>query len=54
MFYSQSTEKGHIRVKQNVFLPQVKILIHYSKHIPALIKKFGENEVEWAGKAETW
>ena len=28
MFYAQSTAKGHIRVKLNVFLPQVKILIH--------------------------
>ena len=23
MFYAQSTAKGHIRAKQNVFLPQV-------------------------------
>ena len=29
MFYTQSTAKGHIRVKQSVFLPQVNILIHY-------------------------
>ena len=25
MCYAQSTAKGHIRVKQNVFLPQVKL-----------------------------
>ena len=24
MFYTESTEKGHVRVKQNVLLPQVK------------------------------
>ena len=29
MCYAQSTAKGHIRVKQNVFLPHVNILIHY-------------------------
>ena len=28
MFYAQSKAKGHIRMKQNVFLPQVTILIH--------------------------
>ena len=27
MFYARSTAKGHIRAKQNVFLPQVHILI---------------------------
>ena len=36
MFYTQATVKGHIRTKQNVFLPQVQILIHYSIHIPPL------------------
>ena len=29
IIYVQSTVKGHIRVKQNAFLPQVQILIHY-------------------------
>ena len=30
MFYAQSTAKGHIREKQNVFLPQVNFfMIHY-------------------------
>ena len=33
MFYTQSTAKGHIRVKQTVFLPPVTILIHYLIHI---------------------
>ena len=28
MFYAQSTGKGHIRVKPNVSLPQVQIMIH--------------------------
>ena len=47
LFYAQSTTKGHIRAKQNVFLqvniliqhvflPQVNILIHYFIHIPPL------------------
>ena len=35
MFDAQSKAKGHIRMKQNVFLPQVKILIH-NLHIPQL------------------
>ena len=62
MFYAQSTAKGHIKAKQNVFLPQVKTLtyhkwklwvtIQYTLHHWGL-KKFRENEVEWAGKAET-
>ena len=34
--YAQSTAKGHIRVKQNVFLPQVTILIHYLIHNPPM------------------
>ena len=34
MFYAQSITNSGIRVKQKVFLPQVKILIHYSIHIP--------------------
>ena len=34
MFYAQSTATGHIREKENVFLPQVQILIHYLIHIP--------------------
>ena len=36
MIYAQSTAKGHTREKQNVFLSQVKILIHYLIHIPPL------------------
>ena len=37
MFYAQSTAGVHIRVgEQNVFLSQIKILIHYSIHIPPL------------------
>ena len=35
-FYAQSTMKGYIRAKQNVFPPQVKILIHYLILIPLL------------------
>ena len=37
MFYAQSTAKGQgpIKAKQNVFLPQVKNLIHYSIHMPS-------------------
>ena len=34
--YAQSTVKGHIRAKENVFVPQVKIVIHYLTHIPPL------------------
>ena len=30
LFYAQSTANDHIRAKRNVFLPQVKILNHYS------------------------
>ena len=30
MFYAQSTAKGHIITNQNVFLPQVKNMIHAS------------------------
>ena len=44
---------GLIRVKQNVFLPQVKILIHYwiayTFHHWGFEKK-GKIEVEWGGK----
>ena len=29
MFHAQSTAKGLIRANQNVFLPQVEIMIHY-------------------------
>ena len=29
MVYDQSTVKGHIRAKQNILRPQVKILTHY-------------------------
>ena len=33
MFYTQSTTKGHIRAKETVFVPRVKILIHDVIHI---------------------
>ena len=37
MSYAQSTAKGRIKVKQNIFLPQIQILIHYFNiHIPPL------------------
>ena len=36
IIYTQSTAKGHIRAKLDVFLLQVKILIHYLIHIPPL------------------
>ena len=36
MSYSQSTAKGHIRAKQNVFLPQIQIPIQCFIHIPPL------------------
>ena len=49
MSYAQSTVKGHIRVKQNVFLlPQITIsdwLLYYTVHLWGL-GEFGENEVE--------
>ena len=32
MFYVQSTAKGHLRAKQNIFLPEVKILILTIQH----------------------
>ena len=35
--------------RNNVFLPQSKILIYYFKHV----RRFGEIEVEWAEKTET-
>ena len=38
MFYAQSSAKGHIRVKQNAFLPQVNMLIHDLIHIPPTIE----------------
>ena len=41
MFYAQSTAKGHIKAKLNVFLPQVHILIYYLIHIPP-VQTFGE------------
>ena len=53
MFYAQSTAKGYRKAKQNVFLPQINILIHYVIHIPPL--EIAEivvgNEVERAVKA---
>ena len=51
MFFTPSQpQKGHIRVTQNVFLPQVQILIHYLIHIPPLeiwrnLKKMNLNEL---------
>ena len=42
MFYAQSTEKGHIRVKQNV-IPTTStnlIAIHYLKYIPPFVIYF--------------
>ena len=36
IFYAQTTAKGHIRAKQNVFLPQENIVVHYFIHIPPL------------------
>ena len=48
-FTIQSTAEGHVRAKQNVFLPQVKIIIHYSIHFTVDrcgLKKCRENEVE--------
>ena len=52
MFYAQSTAKGHIRAKLNVFLPQANILIHYVLHIPPLrilknSRKMKLNELGW-------
>ena len=37
MFYAQSTAKGHMRVKRNVFLPQVQNVIHCLTHMPQLM-----------------
>ena len=52
MFYAQSTAKGHMRVKQNAFLPQVTIIIHYLIHIPPLKiwRKLGGNEMNEPGR----
>ena len=47
MFYAQSTAKGHIVAKQNVFLPHYNsdsLLTTYSTVED--FDKFGENEVE--------
>ena len=35
MFYAQSTAKGHIRAKQNVFLPQKKGLLNTEIYRPS-------------------
>ena len=54
MFYAQSIAKGHIRAKQNVYSYhkwKSWSTIQYTFHRGRL-KKFNENEVEWAGKAE--
>ena len=32
MVYAHSTAKDHIMAKQNVFLPQVKMMIHNNTH----------------------
>ena len=36
MFYAESTTKGHIRVKQNVLLPSVKLpfTVHSTRFVP--------------------
>ena len=41
MCYAQSTAKHYItiRAKQNIFIPQVQILIHYLIHIVRIGKK---------------
>ena len=52
MFDAQSTVKGHIRAKQNVFIPQVQqsdsILETHS--IVEDLRKLEKNEVELAGE----
>ena len=56
MFYSQSTIKDHIRVRQNVLCyGKLKILIHCVRHIsPYMIREAWEtNEAEWIRMAET-
>ena len=46
MFYAQSTAKGHIRAKQNVFLSQEeKNPIHYLFTFRCRLEKLGVNEV---------
>ena len=52
MFYAQSTAKGHIRAKQCTPTTS-KLVIHYLKHGIFHWWRFGDKEVEWAGKAET-
>ena len=49
------TLKGHVMAKQNVFQPQVNILIHNLIHYTTFHRwrDLGKNEVEWAWKAET-
>ena len=49
MFHAQLTAKGHIRRKQNVFLPQVNILIHYLIHIP-LVENWRKLEKKKLGR----
>ena len=55
-----STAKDHTRAKQNAFLPQVQILIHYLKHIPPLMiwemwgKKTLIHTCLWVLTAPTW
>ena len=48
MFYAQSTAKGQIRAKPNVFLPQVKLSDSLLKTHSTVedLKTFGENGVE--------
>ena len=52
--YAQSTVKGHIREKQNVFMSQVtkSDSLLYTHSIVEGWRNLGENEVEWAGQAE--
>ena len=55
-FFSGGTSaaKGNILVKPKVLLPQVKFwFITYDTFHCWGSEKFGENKVEWAGKAET-
>ena len=53
MFYAQSNAKGPIRAKQNVFLPQVQIRIHYFILTHSTIEErrhFGKKKLNEAGR----
>ena len=52
MFYTQSTAKAHIGAEQTIPTTSKKSDTWDTFHHWGL-EKFGENEVEWAGKAET-